>query len=210
MLCSSYAPRALALSLLLAGCLAGCERATEEIEYTPPEGPPAAACEETDFAGSPLQGPGFADGVYIGPTDAPVVASSTVLFINERPDSLARFQTLLIDIEATLMASDGILGVAFGGSVRCGSNRTMTVWRDQASMMRFVVSDAHLAAIEATPEIAGPGTKTVHWMADPASDAMDWAEGLTRLGGAADFLRPSVPEAGQRPSAARAEGARQR
>lgn len=185
---SARAPFAL---FALAAALAACGEAGTEVDYTDPEPgteAPAAErtdCVEADFAGAPLAGPGFADGVYTGPTDAPLVASSTVLYLLDRPDAGPRFEALMGEVSAELMRSEGLLGVALGGSQLCGAYRTLALWRDTEAMMGFVSSDAHLQAMVAARELADRGTRTVHWGLDPASETLDWALGRSMASGAA-------------------------
>lgn len=180
------ASAAAALCLMLAAC--GDETtAVDYVDVDPDPAPSAPArtdCEEVDFGGAPLQGPGFEGGVYIGPTDGPLVASSTLLYLLDRPGTADRFEALMTDITAELAASQGLLGFAFGGSTRCGAHRTLTVWRDAEAMMGFVASEAHVAAMMAVPEIADRGSRTAHWGFDPATEAVDWPTGVARAAAA--------------------------
>lgn len=171
----------LTLAALCAVCLAACGEESTAVDYVPDPGAPGRAdCVESDFGGSPLQGPGFTDGVYTGPADAPLLASSTVLYLLPGDEPMARFGALLTDVQAELMRSEGLLGIAFGGSAACGSNRTLAVWRDMDAMMGFVGSEAHVAAMIATSELADAGTRTVHWTVDPAVEEVTWEAGVRR------------------------------
>lgn len=172
---------ALALALALTAC--GDDTAAD---YAPPE---EVACVESDLDAAPLAGPGFTDGVYTGPTDRPLIASSTVLFLDDSPEKGARFQELMYGMVPDLMTHDGLLGLAFASSERCGANRTLALWRDEAAMMAFVTSAGHLAAMSAAGEVAAPGSRTVHWTLDPATEALTWEAGLARAEGATPFVR---------------------
>lgn len=179
-------PRA-ALAATLALALAGCD---DEVSsgYTPDPvvGP---ACVESDLAAAPLAGPGFTDGIYSGPTDQPLIASSTVLYLDDTPEARARLEALMGDMMPALMTHDGLLGLAFAGSERCGANRTLALWRDEAAMMAFVTSSGHAAAMAAAGEFAEPGSRTVHWTLDPATEALTWEAGLARTEAAEPFVR---------------------
>lgn len=177
--------RPVRLVLGLALTLVGCDDEAAA-PYAPD--PVGADCVESDFAGAPLAGPGFTEGVYSGPTDQPLVASSTVLYIDDAPETATRFEGLMIDMMPDLMTHDGLLGLAFGGSERCGANRTLALWRDEASMMAFVTSAGHSAAMAAAGQIAEPGSRTVHWTLDPATEALTWEVGLARTKDATPFV----------------------
>lgn len=170
--------------------LTACGDDSTDTPYVPDpptadETPSRADCEEADFQGDILRGPGFVDGAYAGPTDGPLVATSTVLYLRDAPGAGERFQALMGDISASLAETDGLLGVALGGSPTCGAYRTLALWRDTEAMIAFVGSDAHLAAVRATPEVADRGTRTVHWTFDPAGEALSWPVGIERTNAAA-------------------------
>lgn len=186
-----FTPRAAlrcAAAIAFSLSLAACDEASD-VPYVPEpsEGPSRADCEEVDFAGGPLQGPAFVDGVYAGPTDAPLVASSTVLYLRDTPEAPGRMQALMNDIVPALGQAEGLLGVATGTSPGCGAYRTLALWRDAEAMGAFVVGSAHLAAMQAAPDIADRGTRTVHWTFDPAAGEPGWAEGIERTDAAAEL-----------------------
>lgn len=172
----------IALTAIAALALAACDGGEATTDYVEPEaGPDRTTCDQSDFAGAPLMGPGFADGVYVGPTDAPVVVASTVLYVFEDDEAaFALFGQTVEQVVGALMQADGLLGFALGNSERCTAYRTLTVWRDMASMLAFVVNDAHLAAMEAAPDMAESGSRTVHWTVDPAVEPVDWPSAITR------------------------------
>lgn len=181
----------LACALMLAAC--GDDTAT--VDYVPdpdatPDAPARTDCDEVDFQGAPLQGPGFVDGAYAGPTDGPLVASSTVIYLLDTAEAGARFEALMVDISAELMRSDGLLGLALGGSPSCGAYRTLALWRDLDAMLAFVGSEAHVRAIVETGDIADRGTRTVHWTFDPTAEQLDWPTGVARASGADPLADP--------------------
>ncbi len=177
-------PIALACALTLLAC--GEEPSTTDYVDEPPAPAPAdrTDCQEADFAGAPLAGPGFENGVYVGPTDAPLVASSTVLYLRDTPEAGPRFEALMVEVQGALMQSEGLLGLALGGSQQCGAYRTLALWRDTDAMLAFVTSEAHYRAMAETPDIADRGSRTVHWTLDPAAEALDWAAGIDRTAAA--------------------------
>ena len=109
-----------------------------------------------------------------------VVASTVLYLLEDDPHAAQLFDETVNPIIGSLMQAEGLLGFALGGSERCGAHRTLTVWRDMAAMYAFVASDAHLAAMEVTAEMADHGTRTVHWTLDPATESIDWTTAIER------------------------------
>lgn len=181
--------RPLCAALIALTALTACDDDQQTVDYVDAgaETPRRSDCVETDFTAQPLQGPAFTDGRYSGATEAPLVASSTVLYLADRPGAPQRFEELMLDIRPELAAADGLLGVAFGSSMSCGAYRTLALWRDPAAMMAFVGTGAHLAAMSAAGEVADRDTRTVHWTFDPAGAPLTWEEGMTRTAAAPPF-----------------------
>ena len=65
-------------------------------------------------------------------------------------------------------------------AARCGTARTLAVWRDAAAMMAFVTGPAHAAAIAGVPTISRGGSLVTHF-ADDGSGA-NWAHAATVIG----------------------------
>jgi hypothetical protein len=56
---------------------------------------------------------------------------------------------------------------------------TLSIWKDQDSLRRFVTAEPHATAIKKFTEWAGEGSAFVEWT-NP-SNSIDWAEALERL-----------------------------
>ncbi len=156
------------------------EPSVEEPEVGEPEGAEPEMmsdeypgdCDEADFFPLPLRGPGFNDeGDWIEPPDVSYVVSTT--WIKPKSGSEARFGELVGSVVAELQRSEGFLGYSLGNSVSCGSARTLTLWRSEEAMMGFVLSDAHLQAIQSTSEV-GDRAATFAWSVPGEEMPMDW------------------------------------
>ena len=56
---------------------------------------------------------------------------------------------------------------------------TLSIWKDQDSLRRFVTAEPHATAIKKFTEWAGEGSAFVEWTSP--SNSIDWAEALERL-----------------------------
>jgi hypothetical protein len=56
---------------------------------------------------------------------------------------------------------------------------TLSIWKDQDSLRRFVAAEPHATAIKKFTEWAGEGSAFVEWTSP--SNSIDWAEALERL-----------------------------
>jgi hypothetical protein len=138
------------------------------------EADPFAGCApgtiEADMNAMPLSGPGVHDGVL---EPGEYIVSSTYLQLKQ--DALGRFQELLEPIENDLASREGVVALSFGGSPRCGTARTLAVWRDEAAMFAFVTGEAHSAAVGAIDELSRGGSVVTHWAGDQISATWEHA-----------------------------------
>ena len=81
---------------------------------------------------------------------------------------------------AELTVSDGLLGFALSGSQVCGTGRTLSVWRDDAAMMSFVLSEAHTAAMTQTNDVS-VWAGTTSWLAAAGDPAVSWELAVAKL-----------------------------
>lgn len=121
-----------------------------------------ADCAEDDIMILPWAGPAFdqATGELIAPLPLPHVVATTAGWPKDDGWDLLQMQTNVVI--ADVFAREGLLGASFGISMACGSARTITLWQDEASMMAFVVGEAHSTAI-ATALPATRAWETTHW-----------------------------------------------
>ncbi|WP_437730402.1 antibiotic biosynthesis monooxygenase [Sorangium sp. So ce1335] len=134
----------------------------------------AFTCADDDMQNlAPFGGPGFQDGTLTGAAQDTYVASSTLLWVKADEASQRRFIELATAIVAQLPAQEGLIGFVLGTSAKCGYARTITVWKDEEAMGKFVMSDAHLAAMAATSEISVQGAVT-HWAVGAGDVPPSW------------------------------------
>lgn len=140
------------------GIPAGCQRGTLE----------------PDLNTSPFSGAGVADGKIAA---GEYVISSTYLRLKAGQQD--RFETLLDPIMADLGARDGLVAISLGGSPKCGTARTLAVWRDDVAMFAFVTGEAHSAAVRAVGEVSRGGSVVTHWSGD--QDSASWKSAAEHL-----------------------------
>jgi heme-degrading monooxygenase HmoA len=119
---------------------------------------------EPDFENLPFSAP-IPPGEYL--------ISTTYLELE--PDQDALFQEVLGPVIAELQSRSGLVGVALGQSSACSSARTLTVWRDEAAMLEFVVSEAHAKAMQSSSKLSRGGSMAAHWHGDQAAATWDAA-----------------------------------
>ncbi|MGK3992491.1 antibiotic biosynthesis monooxygenase [Sorangium sp. So ce1024] len=120
-------------------------------------------CADDDMQSpAPFSGPGFQDGALTGAAQDTYLAASTLLWIKADEASQRRFGELATAIVSQLPQQEGIIGFTLGMSEKCGYARTITVWKDEEAMGKFVMSDAHLTAMSEAGEISVHGAAT-HW-----------------------------------------------
>lgn len=112
------------------------------------------------------------DLVYFGPLTGPGVDPSTGMLrapkpgqsfhavatygrLSPDPSSGQRLLELTIPILALLPTQPGLLGYQVARSDRCGTARTFTVWKDEESVVEFVVTPVHLEAMRRRAEVFG-------------------------------------------------------
>jgi heme-degrading monooxygenase HmoA len=110
----------------------------------------------TAFAGSAVG----ADGALV---PGQYVFSTTALRMKRTAASAARFRQAMELITPALQTQSGLLAQATATSERCNVARTLTVWRDEASMYAFVRGAAHRAAVQSVGEISRGGSRVTHW-----------------------------------------------
>lgn len=107
------------------------------------------------------------------------VVSSTYLAM--KPDAAAQqaFGEVIGPIVPELFGNPGVVAVQLGTSMQCASARTFTVWQDEAAMMAFVMSDAHVAAVVRIGEMSRGMSVVTHWTGAAAS--ITWEDALAHV-----------------------------
>ncbi len=113
---------------------------------------------EPDLSGTEWKGAGVVDGKL---TPGNYVIAATYIKLSN--DGYSTFQKVLKPIEEALPSTDGLIGYRTLGSRECFTGRTISVWRDEAAVYRFVASDAHAAAMAKGSELSRGGSLTTHW-----------------------------------------------
>jgi heme-degrading monooxygenase HmoA len=183
----SIHPHALTLCLTLA--LAACgeteadsDAGSESAGTTHSEdstGTGAPACVEDDLSPTVFVGPGYdADkGGLQEPLQDKYVASTTFLVL--RPETAQEFGATVEAMIPALTANPGLVGFSTALSAKCGTARTLTVWRDQTAMMNFVTSDEHVAGMARAQEFSTTGTVT-SWEVTRAELPLGWDTAIAR------------------------------
>ena len=109
---------------------------------------------------APFAGPGVVDGAL--PPGQYVIAAT---YLQGKPteQAMSLFQALVDPITRELPTTPGLIGARFGNSSTCLTSRTVSVWKDEASMYRFVASPSHAAAMAKTSELSRGASSTTHW-----------------------------------------------
>jgi len=154
------------------------------------EPPDVLACDEDFVVGIPLFGPGIdpETGEVVIEQDSYVV-STTHFAVHDDSESQEHFDMLVGQIIPQLMATEGLIGMSFGGEMGCGFQRTLSIWEDTAAMYAFVSSGAHAEAIPQTPNL-GWAARVTHWDHDAAEGTPTWEQALARI----DEVAPIVYE----------------
>jgi hypothetical protein len=107
------------------------------------------------------------------------VISSTYLRIKPTREAGKKFSEVNAPLDAELRQNAGLLQAVTLISNECNTARTLSLWRDEASMMRFVASGAHGKAIGAIGEISRGGSMVTHWNDD--GTGFTWAAAAAKV-----------------------------
>lgn len=131
------------------------------------------------FQGPPAGPLVDADGKIMG--DTGLIVATTYLRLKEGSDQ--RFGELvgpvIQDLTERMQTGQGLLALTTSISDTCGVARTMTVWKDEASMMSFVMAAPHLAAIQGTSDVSRGGSVTTTWKHEGGE--ITWQRAATAL-----------------------------
>jgi heme-degrading monooxygenase HmoA len=143
----------------------------------------APACVEDDLAPSPFAGPGWdaETGALKEPLQDEYTATTTLLVL--RPETVQEFFAAVGAMVPALEGNPGLVGYSLAQSMKCGTARTLTVWRDEAAMMQFVMSDEHVAGMSKAGEYSSTGTVTT-WKLPRAELPVTWETAMARVAAA--------------------------
>jgi heme-degrading monooxygenase HmoA len=137
-------------------------------------------CQDAEpVAFGPLAGPGWdPETGPLEPVQENYVASSTMIMV--KPEQMGLFFELAAGVQTQLEATDGFVAATFANDPNCGWVRTLSLWRDEASMYGFVATGAHAMAMSRTWEVAITG-KTVAWPIGASELPPTWAMARAQL-----------------------------
>jgi len=135
---------------------------------------------ESDLGLTPMTGPKVDEGTLMAPGNEGYVVSSTFLRLMDSDTSKKRFQELFTPILAGFANRPGMLAFQLGLSASCNTARTLSVWSSAEAMFDFVISDEHMAAVNAVDEVSRGGSVVVHWDAATLEEST-WEEGARKL-----------------------------
>jgi quinol monooxygenase YgiN len=141
-------------------------------ESSAADGCTAKALEADSEVFVPLSGPGvdFTSNT-VSPPEAGTsyMVGVTYLRLAAEPAARQLLGELTQPIVAQLAQQPGLVAFQIVQSARCGTARTLTVWRDEESLIDFVASPAHLAAMRRRSEVSSAAT-SAHYLAKDASE----------------------------------------
>jgi hypothetical protein len=148
----------------------------------PPPTPDESKCNHTllepDFEpDGDLAGPGLGDDGKL--PKGRYVYSSTYLAIQLSTDAFSRFSELSGPINDALESQPGLVAYQTGLSLDCYAARTLAVWEDEESMVKFVGGPAHREAVRAVGEVSRGKSIVTHWEDDET--AATWERAVEKI-----------------------------
>ncbi len=143
------------------------------------------ACQDPGlFEARALAGPGLdPDAGLVEPQAEYIVSTTQILPI---PDQQQRFLDLVADVGTQLDGQPGFVAYGLAIEPTCGFARTLSIWRDEASMLAFVGSGAHATAMAATAEVGVTGRVT-SFTVTAAELPISWDTAIERIAGVPPF-----------------------
>ncbi|MCA2976988.1 MAG: hypothetical protein INH41_07560 [Myxococcaceae bacterium] len=147
----------LCVVLLTAACGAGVE-AGVDADALPP-------IDESACSKERLEADGRDSALLEALPKGQYVVGTTYLRLPLSRRAVDRFRQLSQAMEADLRANPGLLRVVTRTAGSCNTARTLSVWKTEADMYRFVGSASHARAMAAVGEVSRGGSVTTHWNA---------------------------------------------
>lgn len=92
---------------------------------------------------------------------------------------LISFQLLTSKVLKQIKQSEGMVNYAVKADLPKKHFWTLSIWKDQDSMRRFVMAEPHTTAMKKFEEWAGDGSAFVEWTS--SNDQINWKEALEHL-----------------------------
>lgn len=106
--------------------------------------------------------------------------SATYLARQTTDEATNAFFSSLPAINEALFTNPGMVALQLGDSFACNTSRTFTVWTDEAAMLEFVTSDAHVQAATQVGVISRGGSVVTSW-SDASPSEITWEAALAQL-----------------------------
>lgn len=117
---------------------------------------------EADARASTWSGPGTRDGALL-PGEGDYAIAATYLQLRGTPEAAKKFQATMAKINEQLATSEGLVAFRVTTSEACGTARTLSAYKDETAMLRFVTSPAHSEAMTLATSLSRGKSKTTHW-----------------------------------------------
>jgi heme-degrading monooxygenase HmoA len=138
---------------------------------------------QTGWVFQPFAGPGW-DGELTIEHEGPLMLATTYLPRASGKEARQAFQEVMEGIQEELDSEPaGLVGSSLGGKVLGREYRTLTVWTSEEAMYEFVMSEAHMRAMEQVGVIADPEKllKTGYWEIEASQLPPVWDEVIADL-----------------------------
>lgn len=144
-------PLLLCVAFLAAACGAGAEA-----DALPP-------IDESACSKDRLEADGRDSALLEALPPGQYVVGTTYLRLRLSRSAIERFRQLSQAMEEELRANPGLVRVVTRTAGSCNTARTLSVWKTEADMYRFVGGAAHARAMAAVGEVSRGGSVTTHW-----------------------------------------------
>ncbi len=127
----------------------------------------------------PLSGPGYDPAMgLLEPVQGTYLVATTKVWVPE--SNQEEFLQLSTAVAQELDQTPGMVAYALGFEPTCGFFRTLSVYRSEAEMVSFVVSDVHALAMSRYSELVVTG-KAASWEISAEAFPPTWASADERL-----------------------------
>jgi len=125
---------------------------------------------EADMQSMPFAGPGVRHGALV-----PGQYLMATTYLRLRGDRSELFNELVGPVVADITTRDGLIALRTASSEACGVARTLTVWRDEAAMLEFVVGKPHARAMQSIYDLSRGGSVAAQWTGDQSAASWEAA-----------------------------------
>lgn len=141
-----------------------------------------ADCDEVDIQTIPFQGPAFdpETGALLEPLPIPHIVATTSGWHGPDLEQAKLLNEQTKPVVMDVFGHEGLLGASFGYSAACSNARTLSLWRDEASLMKFVFGAAHSNGIKNGLQYA-IGWENTHWTETTRDQPPTWEQARARL-----------------------------